>query len=341
MLQAVAEDNVSRDHMSTTGKSRDAYPSFREREYKPRWQYDKDSGSKAEPGRRCIHYHTHYHTHYGDRNGHEKRCTETIWHEPSRKSNNSRDPKGCEGEAPNELFTIGITTSDPKFMGKVKRKLFSAIESHSNNKRPSGTASSSRARTARIVEVAELDGLQVDDTKEERKVDQKEDHNPGDKHMQKEKIRFKVADLHADLRRSSVQPDYRGVLNSVTMSLIMDIFVLSAAQAQGLYTQVMDSRHSRTDLFRLALNCVLKMVEHCLDVFRNLLNAYSIYNTTGDWPKPSEKDISRFATDLCQAMVYLVALGFVMMLVGRAVGYVVLIEGFYWAYLIDEMASNA
>jgi hypothetical protein len=181
------------------------------------------------------------------------------------------------------------------------------------------------AQTARIVEVAELDGLQVDDTKEERKADHKEDHNPVDTDTQKEQIRFSVADLHADLRKSAVQPDYRGVLNSVTMSLIMDIFVLSAAQAQGLYTQIMESRHSRTDLFRIGLNCILKMVEHCLHVFRNLLNAYSIYNTTGDWPKPSEKDLARFATDLCQAMVYLVALGFIMMLVGRALEYVVLV----------------
>ncbi|KAE8387576.1 hypothetical protein BDV23DRAFT_186243 [Aspergillus alliaceus] len=180
-------------------------------------------------------------------------------------------------------------------------------------------------QTARIVEVAELDGLQVDDPKEESRTDHKEDHRSSDKCTPREHARLKVTDLHAGLQASVVQPDYRGVLNSVTMSLLMDIFVLSAAQAQGLFAQIMDNRHSRTDLFRVALNCVLNMAEHCLHVFRNLLHACSVYTTTGAWPRPSEKDFARLLTDLYQATIYLAALGFIMMLVGRALGYVVLI----------------
>lgn len=105
----------------------------------------------------------------------------------------------------------------------------------------------------------------------------------------------------------------------------MDIFILSAAQAHSLFTQIIDNRHSRTVLFKIALNCILNMVEHCLHVFRNLLHACSIYTTTGVWPRPSEKDLARFLTDLCQVVIYLGVLGSIMMLLGRAVEYVILI----------------
>ncbi|KAE8400708.1 hypothetical protein BDV37DRAFT_286330 [Aspergillus pseudonomiae] len=181
------------------------------------------------------------------------------------------------------------------------------------------------AQTARIVEVAELDGLQVDDPKDDRKTDHKENDKSGGKSTQEDHLRSRVADLRADLQTSAVQADYRGLLNSITMSLIMDIFVLSAAQAQGLFTQIIDNRHSRTVLFKIALNCILNMVEHCLHVFRNLLHACSIYTTTGVWPQPSEKDLARFVTDLCQVVIYLGVLGSIMMLLGRAVEYMILI----------------
>lgn len=181
------------------------------------------------------------------------------------------------------------------------------------------------AQTARIVEVAELDGLQVDDSKDERKTDHKEDDKSGGKYTHEEHLRSKVADLRADLQTSAVQADYRGLLNSITISLIMDIFILSAAQAHSLFTQIIDNRHSRTVLFKIALNCILNMVEHCLHVFRNLLHACSIYTTTGVWPRPSEKDLARFLTDLCQVVIYLGVLGSIMMLLGRAVEYVILI----------------
>ncbi|GAB1191240.1 hypothetical protein APSETT444_000412 [Aspergillus pseudonomiae] len=121
--------------------------------------------------------------------------------------------------------------------------------------------------TARIVEVAELDGLQVDDPKDDRKTDHKENDKSGGKSTQEDHLRSRVADLRADLQTSAVQADYRGLLNSITMSLIMDIFVLSAAQAQGLFTQIIDNRHSRTVLFKIALNCILNMIEHCLHGF--------------------------------------------------------------------------
>ncbi|KAE8131467.1 hypothetical protein BDV38DRAFT_275923 [Aspergillus pseudotamarii] len=180
-------------------------------------------------------------------------------------------------------------------------------------------------QTARIVEVAELDGLQVDDPRDEHKTDHKGNDKSGGKYTHEEHLRSKVADLRADLQTTGVQANYRGLLNSITMSLIMDVFFLSAAQAQGLFTQIIDNRHSKTVLFKIALNCILNMVEHCLHVFKNLLQACSIYTTTGVWPRPSEKDLARFLTDLCQVVIYLGVLGSIMMLLGRAVEYVILI----------------
>ncbi|KAE8351045.1 hypothetical protein BDV28DRAFT_150350 [Aspergillus coremiiformis] len=194
----------------------------------------------------------------------------------------------------------------------------------------------SPVQTARIVDVAELDGLQVDDPKDERKTDQKADRGLSDKYTHKEPLHSKVTDLRTDLQITAVQPNYRGVLNSVTMSLVMDIFVLSAAQAQELFTQIMNNRHSMTVLVRIALNWILNMIEHCLYVFKDLLHACSVYTTTGAWPKPNERDLARLFTDLCRAMIYLFALGFILMLVGRAVGYVVLV-GSWIAWFIRPL----
>ena len=82
------------------------------------------------------------------------------------------------------------------------------------------------------------------------------------------------------------------------------------------------------------------MIEHCVHVGRRISVAISTYRSTGSWPKPGEKDISRSLADLGQAIVYLIALGFLMIIIGRAAGYVVLLgswvvwfaKPFGWAF---------
>ncbi|KAE8147439.1 hypothetical protein BDV25DRAFT_160316 [Aspergillus avenaceus] len=183
-------------------------------------------------------------------------------------------------------------------------------------------------QSARIVEVAELDGLQVDDPKEDRKTENK-DNCKSDNKAQTGCIRVEFTDRGAGRQKGgAVQHGTKAILDSVTFGLIMDILILSAAQAQALYTQVMDNRHSRVMVLRIALDCILRMVEHCLHVLKDILNAFSVYNSTGTWPRPSEKDLPRSLTDFCQALIYLVALGFIAMFLVRMVGYVVLVG--YW-----------
>lgn len=75
----------------------------------------------------------------------------------------------------------------------------------------------------------------------------------------------------------------------------------------------------------MVLRAVVGMVEHCIHVSRCALLAIAVYRSTGTWPKAGQFDLGRSLTDLGQALVYLVALGFVMIIIGRAAGYIVLV----------------
>ncbi|KAA8650637.1 hypothetical protein EYZ11_002822 [Aspergillus tanneri] len=170
------------------------------------------------------------------------------------------------------------------------------------------------ARSARIFEVAELDGQQVDDLKDEPK---EQVLRP------KSTTTINSSSHNANVEIQETVKD--AVVDSVTFGLIIDIIVLSIAQAQGLYDQIIANRNSRTELLKVSLTCILRMAGHCLYVLWNVLTACYVYNTTGSWPRPNEKDLARSLTELGQAVIYLVALGFIMMVVGRAAGYIVLV----------------
>lgn len=172
--------------------------------------------------------------------------------------------------------------------------------------------------SARIFDLAELDGNQLDDhLKDEQKDLKPAPKTPTAKDDPEDYDSRSNSPLESDNERELV--------SSVTFGLIVDIFLLSIAQAQDLYKDIMANWNSRAVLVKIALNCILNMVGHCLYVLRNFLTACSVYNSTGSWPRSKDKDLARSLTELGQAVIYLVALGFIMMVVGRAAGYIVLI----------------
>ncbi|PYI08198.1 hypothetical protein BO78DRAFT_311052 [Aspergillus sclerotiicarbonarius CBS 121057] len=156
-------------------------------------------------------------------------------------------------------------------------------------------------------EVAELDGQQVTGTSKE------------------ELFLSKITTFRSELHNNSMPTDEKEAVTQDMLGLIRDALLELAGQLQDLYDQIMANRHSRAMLVKIAFNSVLKMIEHCLHVLKDLLAILALYNTTGAWPTPNRKDFARSLIDLCEAMIYLVTLGFIMMIIGRAAGYVVLV----------------
>ncbi|PYI33197.1 hypothetical protein BP00DRAFT_339885 [Aspergillus indologenus CBS 114.80] len=170
-------------------------------------------------------------------------------------------------------------------------------------------------------EVAELDGQQVYETPREEGV-----------------FHFNVTDFNADIlgdpakqsegatKRPESTEDPTDDDDQPIWTLIKDALIDSAVQLQQLYSQVMVNRDNKAMLVRIAFNSILMMIEHCLLVLKNFLAFLSLYNSTGAWPKLSRKDLVRSLIDHCQAALYIVTLGFCMMIIGRAAGYVVLVS---------------
>lgn len=175
--------------------------------------------------------------------------------------------------------------------------------------------------TTRIFEVAELDGHQVDD---HPKDGPKGQETAPEMPAAKDAVTTNKSSIESPESPHDHDND-KDLMSSVTFGLIIDIFFLSIAQAQGLCKDIMANWNSRAVLAKIALNCILNMVGHCLYVLRNFLAACSVYNSTGSWPKLNDKELTRSLTDLGQAVIYLIALGFIMMAVGRAAGYIVLV----------------
>ncbi|KAG2413606.1 hypothetical protein HFD88_002795 [Aspergillus terreus] len=183
---------------------------------------------------------------------------------------------------------------------------------------------SSSMRSARIVEVAELDGFQLGEPRESRKESGTVGARFEGRRSPAQNVTINA--VSTVRRRSIAAPsEPQQVLNPLTWSLIMDILALSAAQAHDIYNQLVGNRKSRMDLAKASLNCILGMLGHCLYVFKEILTAFATYNATGKWPHNEDKDLLSSLTEFGQAILYLVALGFLMMMVGRAAGYVVLI----------------
>ncbi|KAL2788914.1 hypothetical protein BJX66DRAFT_248825 [Aspergillus keveii] len=159
---------------------------------------------------------------------------------------------------------------------------------------------------AKIVDVAELDGQQVEDP-----------HEPDSE--------SKISCPNHDQPENELQPHLKEVIGSETFHMIVDMVFLFLAQVQGFCQQVKANRGSKLVLLKLFLHGILGMLEHCLHFLRKGLAILSAYNTTGAWPEPDDKNLTWSLTESGQALVYLVVLVFIAMLIARVVGFVILV----------------
>ncbi|KAL2857494.1 hypothetical protein BJX68DRAFT_177728 [Aspergillus pseudodeflectus] len=171
---------------------------------------------------------------------------------------------------------------------------------------------------AKIVDVAELDGQQVEDQHET-------DSGP------------KISCLNHDQPENDLQPQPKEVIGSETFHMIVDMVFLFLAQVQGFCQQIKANRGSKLVLLKLFLHGILGMLEHCLHFLRKGLAILSAYNTTGAWPEADDKDLTWSFTEFGQALVYLVVLVFIAMLIARVVGFVILI-GVWMVWLARPFA---
>lgn len=106
----------------------------------------------------------------------------------------------------------------------------------------------------------------------------------------------------------------------LTLALLFDILILSIAYIQRFSSELFGNEYPQ-----VILQSVVKMLEHCAHVSRHVSLAFSTYRSTGSWPRSGNGDLCDFLTDIVQAAVYLISLGFMMIIIGRAAGYVVIV----------------
>ncbi|KAL2815677.1 hypothetical protein BJX63DRAFT_155838 [Aspergillus granulosus] len=176
---------------------------------------------------------------------------------------------------------------------------------------PCPTTRSPQSRTttmrAKIVDVAELDGQQVEDHPETDSGSKPSSPSPDER------------------CENDVQPNFKEGIGSETFYMIVDMVLLFLAQVQGFYQQIKENRGSKLALFKLFLHGILGMIEHCLHLLRKGLVILSVYNTTGAWPKVDDEDLAWSFAELGQALAYFVVLVFIAMIFARAVGFVILV----------------
>ncbi|KAJ5554908.1 hypothetical protein N7535_007351 [Penicillium sp. DV-2018c] len=189
-------------------------------------------------------------------------------------------------------------------------------------KKAARTKSPPRLRTTnKVLEIAELDGLQVASPKES------------------ESLQSNITDVYADLgnihSRDKDDTEEPGA-SPLALSLVFNIIVVAVTQVNRAFRMGAGSPYSK-----FVVNNTLSMAGHCCRVFSCIYTAVSRYQATGTWPKArSDQAISRFMVDLLQAVVYLFILAFAAMLIGRTAGYVVLVSSwivwfvrpFAWAF---------
>lgn len=176
----------------------------------------------------------------------------------------------------------------------------------------------------RVVEVAELDGHQLhnETTKMPRSITTTATSTTTHPHSDEDDD-----SLFSPTNQDAVYP--------LTLSLVFDILILSITYIQRLSSELLGNEYPQ-----LLFGSILKMIEHCIHTTRRISLAFSTYRATGSWPKPNDKDLGRWLTEVGQAVVYLVALGFMMIIIGRAAGYVVVVgcwvvwlaKPFGWAF---------
>ncbi|KAJ5154755.1 uncharacterized protein N7500_010194 [Penicillium coprophilum] len=177
-----------------------------------------------------------------------------------------------------------------------------------------------RLRTSgKVLEIAELDGLQVVSPKDS--------------------LQSSITDVSADLgdMRSQDNADCDGQgPNPLALSLLFNILVVAVTQVNKAVRMGTGSPY-----IKFVVNNTLNMTSHCWRVFKCIYVVVSRYQATGTWPKArNDQAISRFMVELLQAIVYLLILGFAAILIGRTAGYVVLVTSwilwfarpFAWAF---------
>ncbi|KAL1969900.1 hypothetical protein VTN77DRAFT_7409 [Rasamsonia byssochlamydoides] len=111
-----------------------------------------------------------------------------------------------------------------------------------------------------------------------------------------------------------------GGLSVQTCFLLFHIMLLSFVQLHGLLR-----RRRMFHYFVVVSSKLFEMTSHCLRVSQRLCEAWLTYRRTGSWPEPSSDELTLLMRDVGQAGVYFVVLGFVVMIVGRAAGYIVVV----------------
>lgn len=164
---------------------------------------------------------------------------------------------------------------------------------------------------AKIFDVAELDGNQLNAHRENRRASA--DDVP----------------LNHEGKDNQKEPESKSLMVSETFHMVVDMIFLLVAQVQGFYHQAMSNRGSKVVLLKLLLNGLLGMLEHCLHVLRRGLAVLSSYNTTGVWPNANDMDFACLLADIGQAFIYLFVLGFAAMVIARTVSFAMLIGSWF------------
>ncbi|KAJ5924021.1 hypothetical protein N7466_008208 [Penicillium verhagenii] len=175
-------------------------------------------------------------------------------------------------------------------------------------------------RATKVVEIAELDGLQVPTAKES--------------------LQANITDVHDDLQNLSTgdkdDDPSQEFTNTIALSLIFEIVFLAITNMHRFALQTTDNPY-----IKFVITNILNMTRHCFHVASTIYSTISIYQNTGSWPKAkNDQAISRFLVELLQALVYLFILGFSALIAGRAAGYIVLVgtwviwfaRPFAWAF---------
>lgn len=111
-----------------------------------------------------------------------------------------------------------------------------------------------------------------------------------------------------------------GGLGLQNCSLLFHIVLLSLVQLHGFLRCNRMFHH-----LVLVSEKLFEMASHCFRVSKRLGEVWLTYKRTGSWPTSSSEELALLTRDVGQAVVYFVVLGFVVMVVGRAAGYIVLV----------------
>ncbi|KAL2000663.1 hypothetical protein VTN02DRAFT_2776 [Thermoascus thermophilus] len=186
-----------------------------------------------------------------------------------------------------------------------------------------------RSRPRKVTEVAELDGIQVGGTEEGTRgsspvttdtVDAEENEGTPDKtKCEKDENKKKEEEYKEDDQGSETEHESDG-MSLLSFSVLFDILFLTASHLYSFLLRKRVYHHSA-----VVGKKILEMAAYCYRVSMRVTDACSVYRRTGSWPKSSSGELALLMRDLGQAGVYFFFLGFVVVILGRIAGYMVLI----------------